>query len=160
MSNFIPLDSIQVASPCQADWNAMSGDEQARFCQSCHKHVYNLSEMTRDEAQQLILEKEGKLCVRFYQRADGTLITNNCPVGLAAESVPTRSMWNRVGAMMVAGCAAVLGIFGVSMASQAHQPVPPRAVMGKIAMPKPTPVPTPQPTAPSTQPTKTSQHHS
>jgi len=27
--------------------------------------------MTRDEAQALIIEKEGKLCVRYFQRTDG-----------------------------------------------------------------------------------------
>ncbi len=75
------LDRIGVATPCRADWNAMSGDDKARFCQTCHKNVYNVALMSRDEAVALIAEKEGNLCVRLSRRADGTLITNDCPVG-------------------------------------------------------------------------------
>lgn len=76
------LDDIRVATPCRADWDKMSGDEQARFCQSCQKNVYNIAMMSRAEALALIAEKEGNLCVRLSRRADGTLITNDCPVGI------------------------------------------------------------------------------
>ena len=64
-----PLESINIASPCNASWDAMQGDDWARFCATCHKHVYNLSEMSRTAAEALILENEGQLCVRFFQRA-------------------------------------------------------------------------------------------
>ena len=37
----------------------MVGDERVRACGSCDKHVYNLSAMTRDEAQALIIERNG-----------------------------------------------------------------------------------------------------
>ena len=75
------LDRIGVATPCRADWNAMTGDDKARFCRTCQKNVYNVALMSRDEAVALISEKEGNLCVRLSRRADGTLITNDCPVG-------------------------------------------------------------------------------
>ena len=75
------LDRIGVATPCRADWNAMTGDDKARFCQTCHKNVYNVALMSSNEAIALIQEKEGNLCVRLSRRADGTLITNDCPVG-------------------------------------------------------------------------------
>ncbi|MBC7804981.1 MAG: hypothetical protein H7145_02405, partial [Akkermansiaceae bacterium] len=32
----------------------------------------------------LIREKEGNLCIRYYQRVDGTVMTQDCPVGIAA----------------------------------------------------------------------------
>ena len=76
-----PRFRLRVASPCPADWNAMQGDERVRFCGQCEKNVYNLSAMTHVEAEDLIREKEGKLCVRFYQRTDGTVLTADCPVG-------------------------------------------------------------------------------
>ena len=38
----IPLDAIHVASPCSASWDAMSGDERARFCSQCSQFVYDL----------------------------------------------------------------------------------------------------------------------
>jgi hypothetical protein len=79
-----PLDNIKVAAPCSADWDAMVGNDQARFCGQCKMNVYNLSGMTREDAENLVRQTEGRLCVRFYQRTDGTIITDNCPVGLQA----------------------------------------------------------------------------
>ena len=80
----ISLETIQVAKPCRADWDAMTGDAQVRHCGSCRQNVYNLSEMTRAQAEAVILEHEGHLCVRCYTRADGTVLTQDCPVGLRA----------------------------------------------------------------------------
>lgn len=77
------LDQVRVASPCKADWNEMLGDERVRFCLSCEKNVYNLSSMTKDDAESLLRERLGNdLCVRFYQRADGTILTQDCPEGV------------------------------------------------------------------------------
>lgn len=76
------LDHVRIASPCSASWVSMKGDDKARFCESCSKNVYNLSAMTRPEAEALILEKEGRLCATYYQRSDGTVLTSDCPVGL------------------------------------------------------------------------------
>jgi len=68
------LDQISVASPCHESWGNMQGDERARVCGQCRKHVYNLAEMTRPEIEALIIAKEGKFCARFYRRPDGTLL--------------------------------------------------------------------------------------
>jgi hypothetical protein len=78
------LDNIRVAAPCSADWDSMFGNERVRFCEQCHLNVYNLSEISRVEADRLINQTEGRLCVRFYRRRDGSIITQNCPVGLRA----------------------------------------------------------------------------
>ena len=78
------LDNIRVAAPCSADWDGMFGNERVRLCEQCHLNVYNLSEMSRVEADRLINQAEGRLCVRFYRRRDGSIITQNCPVGLRA----------------------------------------------------------------------------
>jgi hypothetical protein len=77
------LDNIRVAAPCSADWAKMTGDERVRHCGDCKKNVYNLSDMTRDEAEALIIAKEGRLCVRYFQRADGTILLKDCSVGVA-----------------------------------------------------------------------------
>lgn len=79
------LPNIRVATPCRADWNAMTGDDRVRACGACNKNVYNLSDMTRDEAEALILEKEGRLCVRYFQRKDGTILLKDCAVGIAQK---------------------------------------------------------------------------
>src|SRR6516165_4128226 len=80
------LDNIRVASPCPASWEKMSGDDRVRHCQEGKLNVYNLSDMTRAEAEQLITSREGRLCVRFFRRADGTILTRDCPRGLRALS--------------------------------------------------------------------------
>lgn len=83
------LPNIRVASPCNADWNKMTGEgetaDRVRACGDCKKNVYNLSEMTRDEAEALILEKEGRLCVRYFQRKDGTILLKDCTVGVSQK---------------------------------------------------------------------------
>src|SRR6185436_5852156 len=81
------LDQVRIASPCRADWNAMQGDDRVRFCAECGKNVYNLSALSRPEAEALVTEKEGRMCVRFYQRADGSALTSDCPVGLRIKTV-------------------------------------------------------------------------
>ncbi len=79
-----PLDKIKVAAPCTMAWRWMSGNDRVRYCRQCSLNVYNLSAMSRWEAEELIRRNEGRLCVRFYRRADGTILTENCPVGLQA----------------------------------------------------------------------------
>lgn len=79
-----PLSHVKVAAPCSMDWDKMMGDDRSRFCSQCRLNVYNLSGMTREEAERLISSMEGRLCVRYYRRADGTILTENCPVGLRA----------------------------------------------------------------------------
>jgi hypothetical protein len=44
----------------------------------------NLSAMTQRQAESLLRETEGRLCARLYRRADGTILTSNCPAGLRA----------------------------------------------------------------------------
>lgn len=80
------LDNVRVASPCNASWDEMLGDDRVRFCTSCEKNVFNLSAMPREEAERLLAERlNGELCVRFYQRADGTVMTQDCPVGVTKK---------------------------------------------------------------------------
>lgn len=107
MTTTVPLERINVASPCSASWDEMKGDERARFCRQCQLHVYNLSGMTRSEAERLIEQREGRLCVRLYRRPDGTVITRDCPVG--------RRTLRRQVALLVGGTAAALSIAGASV---------------------------------------------
>ena len=111
------LKRVRVATPCPADWDKMVGDARVRFCGSCKLNVYNLSDMSRAEAETLVRQAEGDdgkahLCVRFYQRADGTMITADCPVGLLARA--TRGVRRRVA--FYASCGAALTLTSLSWA--------------------------------------------
>jgi len=81
----LDLSSIRIASPCPADWNKMVGDDRVRHCAECNLNVYNLSAMTERQARQLLDGNSGKrICLRLYRRADGTIITQDCPWGFRA----------------------------------------------------------------------------
>ncbi|HEY1552924.1 MAG TPA: hypothetical protein VGG28_34075 [Kofleriaceae bacterium] len=79
--NQVKPENLYIANPCHADWNEMTGDDQVRQCASCAKPVFNLSELTRAEAEKLISDKRGDFCGRFYQRKDGTILLADCTVG-------------------------------------------------------------------------------
>lgn len=75
------LDDVSIASPCPVKFEQMTGDEKIRFCDLCQLNVYNVSQMTRIEAEELLNDKSDQVCLRLYRRKDGTLITKDCPVG-------------------------------------------------------------------------------
>jgi len=97
------LDDVRIAAPCRTDWRGMSGDEKVRFCPRCKLNVYNISAMTRKEAEALILSKEGRLCARYYRRFDGTVLTSDCPVGVKALEKIRRGL-----RLVIAGAAMML----------------------------------------------------
>lgn len=171
-STFIALDEIRIATPCRADWNLMDGDDRARFCQSCHKNVYNLAGMRREEAEALIREKNGDVCVRLYRRADGTVITDDCPVGVRIVRRPLKWLMAGFAALLASGAAIFSGHAGastpvdgsdvpsVSLTSRLRAIEPVRTLMtwldpvpantppiagGICPPPKPAPTPTPTP---------------
>ncbi|HET9993348.1 MAG TPA: hypothetical protein VFQ65_32655 [Kofleriaceae bacterium] len=146
------LDNIRVASPCTADWKQMTGDERARHCNKCDKQVFDLSEMTRAEAEALIIEKNGKLCARYYRRADGTILTSDCRIGVVAarkrKIIAVASL-----AMISAGVAAVIqrhnrvqldGIDNVELAPPREATSGHVEANAKTEAPPPKPVPPPR----------------
>jgi hypothetical protein len=100
------LDQLRIASPCNAPWEKMTGTDRARYCGLCEKTVYNVSAMSREEAEQFLSSVE-TACVRFYQRTDGTILTADCPVGISRKRRRTFA-WSLV-ATAVASIAGALG---------------------------------------------------
>ncbi|MEX2217730.1 MAG: hypothetical protein WD749_03140 [Phycisphaerales bacterium] len=122
------LDDIHIASPCPARWEDMRGDDTKRFCGECRLNVYNLSAMTREEAASLITGAEGRLCAGFFRRADGTVLTRDCPVGLRAARAALVSGLRRVAAVVaIAAGASVL--FGAGRPAQRLRNVQPFAAI-------------------------------
>ncbi len=76
--------TLKVASPCTEKWESMVGDERTRRCERCALNVFNVSELSEAEMLELFAKANGaRVCARFFQRADGTVLTRDCPVGLA-----------------------------------------------------------------------------
>lgn len=103
------LPNIRMANPCPADWNAMRGDDRVRACATCNKNVYNLSAMTRADAEALIVSKHGDLCAQYWQRADGTIILSDCTVQLTRRR------------RTLAAFAAVTALAGTALAVRASE---------------------------------------
>ena len=151
----LSLDVIQINSPCTENWDAMRGDERVRFCQGCQKHVFNLSAMTRPEAERVVCEAAGHLCVRFIPAEDGAVQTleYRAPMGRRRGW----RFWTAIGT-----CAAAL-VAGVNtyVLARGRPPVPPVPVTGAVRVPlmggacappsRPTPPPpqTPPPRIPA-----------
>jgi hypothetical protein len=133
-----PLNNLKVASPCPADWNLMQGDERKRFCGDCKLNVYNLSGMTKYDAEHLLRMSEGRLCVRYFQRPDGTILTQDCPVGWAKVK-------QRVSVFAAAAFSLVVSLFAGIFLFSMFRKASPRAVMGAIAIAAPTPALKPKP---------------
>lgn len=150
-----PLYNIKIASPCSANWDTMYGNERKRFCGDCKLNVYNISGMTVKEAENLLERSEGRLCVRYFRRADGTILTKDCPVGWAKVK-------QRATMIATAVFSLIVGLFtGLSILALLSRnsdlvkrfPIPfatptPKyePLMGAVALPSSTPTPKQSPT--------------
>jgi hypothetical protein len=152
------LDNIRVAAPCTARWDAMIGDDVVRHCVECKKNVYNLSGMTRDDAEAMLRARNGELCVRYYQRADGTILTSDCDVG-AARRTRTRRIAAVGVAASLAGAAIGLPpshhlradrvVEGVTLGQVRAAREAPMPVMGLVLVDERPPALAPEPARPA-----------
>lgn len=114
------LSRVRVATPCNARWEDMQGDERVRFCGKCGKNVFNLSALSEDEAEALVYEHEGNLCARFFRRKDETMITSDCRVSKRRRR---GIVFGTLGLAATAAGGLFYGLFGA-----------PAAAMGSIAV--------------------------
>lgn len=101
---------IHVASPCSEKWESMTGDERVRHCAKCRLDVFNLAQLSEAEARALLEGKTGRVCGRIFQRRDGTVLTKDCPVGLARAR---RQVALVVAAVLTPVLTPVLGALGL-----------------------------------------------
>jgi hypothetical protein len=113
----------------------MDGDDRKRYCGDCKLNVYNLSGMTKYDAEHLLRMSEGRLCVRYFQRPDGTVLTQDCPVGWAKVK-------QRVTVFAAAAFSLMMSLFGAMFLLSSFKQR--TTVMGAVAYPSPTPTPTPK----------------
>ena len=150
MSNYGSLlNNIKIASPCPADWESMYGNDRIRFCGQCKLNVYNLSGMSRADAESLIERAEGSMCVRYFRRADGTVLTQDCPVGWAKVKKRVSTMAAGALAIFISAFSGgfissafskkelVVGAIPLPRSTPRTDPTPMVGVMGNIAMPTP-----------------------
>jgi len=124
------LNGLQIASPCSVPWSTMgeTDNNAVRFCGQCSKNVYDISQLSTAEAGLLLQQgtAAGSLpCMQLYRRFDGTVITDDCPVGLRR----IRDSWRR----LKSSAAATLALFLVGLPALAQNDI--RAEKGKVAAP-------------------------
>ncbi len=101
------VEQLKIAKPCGVGWETMTGDEKKRHCELCELSVYNIEAMTAFEVELLFTKTNGRLCGRIRRRADGTVVTKQCPKGL-------RDYGKRVSRITGAAMTAILAAFSFS----------------------------------------------
>jgi hypothetical protein len=132
------LDDLRIPTPCTQNWDEMAGDDRARFCGICQKHVHNLSEYTREEADWL-LSGDRLPCLTFIRDTAGRVVT--------ADSGRRRHPW-RVVRMLAAVWALALTALGCDKFGQTTGKPAPNTTDGRLTG---TPPPN-QPDNPGEQP--------
>ncbi|MFO0739336.1 MAG: hypothetical protein U0270_25795 [Labilithrix sp.] len=143
MKRLLPVVQKLIAAPCDVPWASMKGDDKTRHCGECDRDVHNLSAMSKDELQAFLRaivdapQNATLPCVSMYARQDGTVLLEDCPVGIRAR---------RRKALI----ASTLGLGGVAVAALTalvflHQRVPatnvaPEPAAYTIEAPAPSPV--------------------
>lgn len=91
MKRALPVVQKLIAAPCDVPWSSMKGDDKTRHCGECDRDVHNLSAMSKEELQgflrALVDAPESALlpCISLFARPDGTVLLEDCPVGLRAR---------------------------------------------------------------------------
>ena len=98
-----PLSELKVVVQCHETWASMNGTERVRHCSQCGRNVFNISNMTHSDAVDLVRRMEGRACVRYYQRQDGTILTRDC------------SVRDRVSLFVRLRLATICGVLGITM---------------------------------------------
>jgi hypothetical protein len=142
------LDLVEIPIPCAVPWESMPGDQQVRHCGQCKQNVYNVSTLTRAEANRLL---RARACLRIYRRPDRTVITSDCRERLRAAR--KRGWLVFAGALLIVLwaqlCAQLVGLAGLRRLFGGHATMGaavPIAVPGQLAPPEmPTPPSRPEP---------------
>jgi hypothetical protein len=119
------MSAFRIGTPCTASWADMQGNDKVRHCPQCQLDVYNFSEMTPLEINQIIAARTGRLCARFYQRPDGTMLTEDCHAGFPVTPL--------CGARIAAAALAAL----VTIAPANARAVPPQSDLPSLQMQSP-----------------------
>jgi hypothetical protein len=137
----VPLNVIEVARPCTADWESMKAEGPRRFCTHCNEYVHDLSALTRQEAENLLCASAGRLCARFARDEQGEVVT----LDYQNKRRPRGwRFWTGIGLIGALGAGAVQAIVLKHFAPTPPVPVlrmtmgdiaPPPMMMGKIARP-------------------------
>ena len=65
MSEKDPFPQFRIASPCDQDWESMTGNDRVRFCEHCRLSVHHVDLTNRKQIRRLIARAGDRLCVNY-----------------------------------------------------------------------------------------------
>jgi hypothetical protein len=133
------LDGICIAMPCSVGWDEMKGDNKVRLCGGCNKNVYNISEMSKKEAEE-VLSAPTLPCIQIARTSDGAIVTNEgtigakeCATGIEEKSNVIHGFWS-YGKSAVSAILSLIATFTPQLASAADEKTKPIMTRGKPAV--------------------------
>lgn len=128
---------IQIAKPCNQDWDTMTAEGRRRFCSACKKHVQDLSKMSAAEAREVLAAPPSEgLCVRYLYDEFGNVMFDMVDTSIVPASRLVRAAKVVASTAVAAGFAATIS--GCMGAPMRPPPPPPHVMMGEPAvMPEP-----------------------
>lgn len=128
---------LPIGRPCPARWDQMAGDDQTRYCRSCHLTVHDLTARSASEAKAFLRANPGA-CVRYtYDRTTGAVL-HRPGCGTARLRLARR----RFGIAALVGAALVGPARALSLL---HPDLPARFAVA-VGWTRPPPVPADEPT--------------
>lgn len=123
---------LPIASPCEQDWDTMTPAGRKRFCDTCQKHVQDLSAMTEAQAKGVLASPPAEgLCVRYLYDEVGNIMFGLVDPSLVPASSLVRAKRALATTAALAGIAATLS--GCMGAPQPRPAVPRQMMMGEPA---------------------------
>ncbi len=68
------LDNLHIAEPCKLDWEKMTGDDRSRHCDECNHPVINLSALSANEAEGMLVANANRICVTYLRKSNGEIV--------------------------------------------------------------------------------------
>lgn len=100
-TKFVPL----ISRPCSQNWNAMSGDDQRRFCDHCQLHVHNLSAMSHAEQQALLSAPNTRRCIAYLAPDNSLRVRRSTWLLIQRWLRPWRAGLALLAVLLPSGCA-------------------------------------------------------
>jgi hypothetical protein len=122
---------MRTATPCDASWESMSGDERVRRCTLCDRDVFDLAQVSAPQSLELLCRGGASpSSLHLHRRKDGTVITSDCARGIARRK-------RRLAVLGVAaGAAATVASLREPIA-EAFTPIPPEERLAELGFDAP-----------------------
>jgi hypothetical protein len=135
-------DEVKIPKPCDEPWENMSGCGVERHCARCAKSVYDLSEMTEDEVEQLMTHRPPNLCVSYLTDDHGLIQLKRksragVVVGLALSLAACSNPFKRTGGAPPQAVVVPRAIGSVAPATPPAPAVTPSSSASSASVPPP-----------------------